>query len=144
MTEKQKRFCDFYIETGNATEAYKKAGYKYSDDNIAGVEGFKLLKHPKIKNFIDERIKIKDKERIASQDEVLEYLSDVMRGKITEECIVVESTGDYMSEAKKIRKEVAPKDRNKAAELLAKRYGLLTENVSLTGEVGVKIVDDIK
>ncbi|HEV9865599.1 TPA: terminase small subunit, partial [Streptococcus pneumoniae] len=48
---KQKRFADEYIISGNATEAYKKAGYRVSSDRVAGVEGHKLLKNPKIKSY---------------------------------------------------------------------------------------------
>ena len=55
---KQKRFADEYIISGNATEAYKKAGYSVSSDRVAGVEGHKLLKNPKIKSYIDERLRI--------------------------------------------------------------------------------------
>ncbi|HGQ3108095.1 TPA: terminase small subunit, partial [Streptococcus pneumoniae] len=62
---KQKRFADEYIISGNATEAYKKAGYRVSSDRVAGVEGHKLLKNPKIKSYIDERLKQLDSEKIA-------------------------------------------------------------------------------
>ena len=61
---KQKRFADEYIISGNATEAYKKAGYSVSSDRVAGVEGHKLLKNPKIKSYIDERLKQLDSEKL--------------------------------------------------------------------------------
>lgn len=143
LNEKQKRFADYYVESGNATESYKRAGY-IAKGNAAEVNSNRLLRNDKVKKYIDSILQQKDKERIADQDEVLQYLTSVLRGTIEEECIVVESVGDYMSEARKIKKQVNPKDRNKAAELLAKRYGLLTENVNLSGEVGVQIIDDIK
>jgi len=124
LTEKQKRFCDYFIELGNATEAYKKAGYAASNANIAGVEGKKLLSNPKLKTYIDNLIAKKDSKRIATQDEVLRYLTTVMRGELTDENIVTENIGDFMSEARIIETKVKPKDRNKAAEMLSKRYGL--------------------
>ena len=49
---KQKAFADYYIELGNATEAYIKAGYKASERKVAEVEGCKLLKNPMIDNYI--------------------------------------------------------------------------------------------
>ena len=51
LTEKQKRFADYYIETGNATQAAVKAGYskKYANTNAN-----KLLQNTTIKNYIDE------------------------------------------------------------------------------------------
>ncbi|MBS5794875.1 MAG: terminase small subunit, partial [Clostridiales bacterium] len=48
-----------------------------------------------------------------------------------EETIVIEGQGDGISKARKIRKEVSPKDRLKAAELLGKRYNLFTDKIQL-------------
>lgn len=48
LTLKQQKFCDEYIISGNATEAYKKAGYAWKSENTAGVNGHKLLKNHKI------------------------------------------------------------------------------------------------
>jgi phage terminase small subunit len=140
LTEKQKRFADYYIETGNASESAIRAGYsKGSAKEIASQNLTKL----NIKSYIEKNIESKDKKRIASQDEVLEYLTSVLRGEIIEECAVTENIGDFRSEARIIEKQVAPKDRNKAAELLAKRYGLLTENLKLGGEGVIKIINNI-
>jgi phage terminase small subunit len=140
LTEKQKRFADYFIELGNATEAYKRAGYSYASDNIAGVEGHKLLKNPKVRAYVDENLGQKDKERIASQDEVLEFLTSVMRGKVIERVPLL--VGQGMQE---LVDNVPPVQvREKAAELLGKRYMLWTDNLKLGGTVGVQIVDDIK
>ena len=81
--------------------------------------------------------------RIAKAEEVLEYLTRVLRGEETEQVIVTENVGDYMSEARTIDKELSAKDRIKAAELLGKRYALFTEKVDVEGNVGVTIIDDI-
>ncbi|EPH91563.1 terminase small subunit domain protein, partial [Enterococcus faecalis F01966] len=53
MTEKQKRFCDFYIETGNATQAAIKAGYSKKTANRIATENLSKLV---IKQYIDERL----------------------------------------------------------------------------------------
>lgn len=139
LTERQKRFIDFYVETGNATEACKKAGYRGKNLDVIASQNL-----GKLSGLINIKLKSKEDERIASQDEVLRYLTSVLRGEVEEECVVVEGVGEGCSRAAKIRKEVTPKDRNKAAELLAKRYGLLKENIELSGSVGVTIVDDVK
>lgn len=136
LSLKQKAFADYYIETGNATESAVRAGYK---SNYANTNTPKLLQNTKIKLYIGERLKLIESERIATAEEVMRYLSSVMRGEIEEECIVVEGYGDGCSSAKSIRKEVSPKDRNKAAELLAKRFGLLKENIELSGDLSIKI-----
>ena len=112
LTERQKRFCDYYIETGNASEAAKRAGYKSKNLNNIGSEN---LAKPYIKKYIDDKMKKKDKKRIADQDEILEFLTSVVRGEITEEKVVDKDTKDF---------KTSPKDRIKAAELLGKRYGL--------------------
>jgi phage terminase small subunit len=66
-----------------------------------------------------------------------------MRGEIEEEQVVTESIGDYQSEARIIAKKVGPKDRNKAAELLGKRYALFKDNLDID-LTGVQIIDDIE
>jgi phage terminase small subunit len=144
LTDKQKAFCDYYIETLNATESYKKAGYKVKNDNTAAVNANRLLRNAKIKSYIDKRLKEIENDRIADAKEVMEYLTAVMRGEVEEEVVVVESTGDYTSEARKIKKQVSVKERNKAAELLGKRYALFTDKVNIDGNVGVQIIDDIE
>lgn len=67
-----------------------------------------------------------------------------MRGEETEETVVVENKGDFISEAKIVKKQVAAKERVKAAELLGKRYMLFTDKVDVSGNLGVVIVDDIE
>lgn len=116
LTIKQQRFADEYIISGNATESYKKAGYRANNDNIAAVEGKKLLRNPKIKPYIDERLKKIESEKTASIKEVMEYLTSVMRGEQTEQ--VLKSAGDYRQEITDI--DVSAKDRLKAADLLNK------------------------
>lgn len=119
LTEKQKRFIDFYVQTGNASEACRMAGYNAKNYDKLGYEN-----KVKLGKFIDEKLKAKADERIATEDEILRYLTSVMRGEITEECIAVEGVGKGFSQVVKIRKEVSPKDRNKATEILSKIYGL--------------------
>lgn len=79
LTEKQKRFVDYFIETGNKTEAARKAGYseKYIHTNAA-----KLLQNTTVKAAIDERLAKMDAERTADSDEVMQFLTTVMRGEL--------------------------------------------------------------
>ncbi|HFI0640500.1 TPA: terminase small subunit [Streptococcus suis] len=125
LTIKQKKFADEYIVSGNATEAYKEAGYRVSNDRVASVEGHKLLRNPKVKTYIDERLKILESEKIATQEEVLSYLTSVMRGQTQEQTLC--SIGELGQQVIDI--EVGAKDRIKAAELLGKRHRLWTDKV---------------
>lgn len=135
LTEKQKQFCDFYIETLNATEAALKAGYSSRTARFIGSEN---LTKPHIQNYIDQRLKELESRRIADAKEVLEYLTAVMRGE-EEETVIV--GGEFGIE--KVKKEPSIRERNKAAELLGKRYALFTEKVDIEGTLGVQIIDDI-
>lgn len=139
LTEKQKRFADYYIETGNATESARRAGYKGKNLNNVASEN---LAKVGVKNYIDEKLKILQDERTASAKEVLEFLTKSMRGELDEEIVVVEGTGDGTSEARKIKKQIGLRERIKSAELLGKRYRLFTDKVEVEGVVPVMIVGE--
>ena len=139
MTAKQQRFCDEYLIDLNATQAAIRAGY--SEKNARNIASENLAK-PNIKAYIDERMAEKESELIASQDEVLKYLSSVMRGNTKSEVVVVENIGDFMSQARTMHKAPDEKERLKAAELLGKRYGLYTEKVNEVVDMELNITVD--
>lgn len=141
MTPKRQRFCDEYLIDMNATQAAIRAGYS---EKTAYSIASEYLNNPEIKDYIAQRMKEKNDELIAKQDEVLRYLTAVMRGHSQAEVIVIEGTGMGCSEARRMRKAPDEKERLKAAELLGKRYGLYTEKVSMDGETKVVIVDDLE
>lgn len=119
LTEKQRRFVDYYVETGNKTEAAKKAGY--SEKTAASI-GDENLRKPAIKAAIDARLRELEGKRIAKADEVMQFLTSTLRGEIKEERVVVEGTGDGRSDARIIRVQVSARDRLEAAKSLLKRY----------------------
>lgn len=136
LNERQRRFCDEYLIDLNATQAAIRAGYS---EKTAGVMAAENLKKPNIKEYISARMAEKEKGLIADQNEVLEYLTAVMRGKTQAEVIVVENTGDFSSRARAVQKAPDEKEKLKAAELLGKRYGLYSEKVDLSGSIPVVI-----
>lgn len=135
LTEKQKRFADYYIETGNATEAAIKAGYSRK---TAKEMGYENLTKPHIKAYIDERIREMDEKRIMKAEEVMQLLTAIARNEVKEEVVVF---GDGMSVIEE--KGISAKDRLKALELIGKRYGLWTDKQQIEGEVQVNIIDNI-
>lgn len=143
MTEKQKRFCDEYLIDLNGTRAYKAAYPSVKSDNVAGANAARLLKNASVRAYLDERLEQLRSERTATAQEVMEYLTSVLRGESTAHVVVVEGMGDGYSEARVIDKLPDEKERLKAAELLGKRFGLFKENVSLDIEP-VVIVNDLK
>lgn len=90
LTEKQKKFADFYIKLGNATQAALDAGYAKRSAQQIGAEN--LLK-PVIKTYIDERMEKLASERIMSAQEILERLSLIASAEITETVVVANSEG---------------------------------------------------
>ena len=126
MTAKQMRFCDEYLIDLNATQAAIRAGYSKKTAKSIGQEN---LTKPDLKTYIEKRMAEKEAALIADQNEVLKYLTSVLRGETQAEIVVVEGTGDGCSEARTMQKAPDEKERLKAAELLGKRYGLYTEKV---------------
>ena len=139
MTAKQKRFCDEYLIDLNATQAAIRAGYSERTAQAIGAEN---LTKPLLKEYIAERMAEKESELIADQDEVLRYLTSVLRGKSRSSGVVVENIGDYCSEAREIEKAPDEKERLKAAELLGKRYGLYTDRIEQDVDMELNIVVD--
>lgn len=139
MTAKQMRFCDEYLIDLNATQAAIRAGYSKKTARKIGQEN---LTKRDIRQYIDTRMAEKESELIADQDEVLRYLTAVMRGESRSSVVVVESLGDFMSEAREMEKAPDEKERLKAAELLGKRYGLYTDRVEQDVDMEVNITVD--
>ena len=139
MTAKQRRFCDEYLIDLNATQAAIRAGYSKKTAYSIGEEN---LKKPELKKYIDSRMSEKESELIADQDEVLKYLTAVMRGQTQAEVVVVENIGDYMSQARTMQKAPDEKERLKAAELLGKRYGLYTDRIEQEVDMDLNITVD--
>lgn len=125
LTEKERIFADEYIKTTNATQSAIKAGYA---ENSASVTGSKMLRKPKVRQYIDAVMNERSKNTIATADEVLEYLTRVMCGE----------------EKDAFGLDVSVADRTKAAELLGKRHMLFTDKVKLDAEIEIDISDRMK
>lgn len=83
LTPKQKAFADYYIECGNAAEAYRKAGYK--NYKSAAVEATKTLRNPKVSAYVLIRQKQIEDSRIADASEIMKYFTSVMRGEVKDQ-----------------------------------------------------------
>ena len=136
MTAKQRLFCDEYLIDMNATQAAIRAKYSKKTAHAIGLEN---LEKPLIKEYIQKRLEEKESRLIAKQDEVLQYLTSVMRGQSQSEIVVVENIGDFTSEARTMKKAPDEKERLKAAELLGKRYALFTEKVERDVDMSLNI-----
>lgn len=139
LNARQKAFCEYYVASGNATEAAIKAGYKEKNARKIGSEN---LTKADIKAYVKELMDKAESERIASAEEVLQNLTAMMRGEIQEEVVVIEGEGDGVSSARIMKKQVSAKERIKAAELLGKRHALFTDKTKIEGTLPVMIVGE--
>lgn len=125
LTEKKKRFAKEYIVDANATAAAKRAGYSAK---TAYSLGQRLLRDVDVRACMDELMAAHESQLVADSDEVLKYLTAVMRGQSKATVVVVESTG-----ARTMEKLPDEREQLKAAELLGRRYGLFTDKVDVSG-----------
>lgn len=139
MTEKQKIFCDEYLIDLNGTRAYKAAYPNIKSDNAAAVRANKLLKKKEIWDYIQQRLDELASKRVAKQQEVMEYLTSVMRGETRSSVLAM--CGEGVQEV--IEKPPDEKESLKAAELLGRRYGMWTEKVEVKNEGEDKKLDAI-
>lgn len=139
MIKRMKDFADFYLETGNIYQSAIKAGYS---ENYAKTNASKLLEKDSVKNYIEEQLEKIKSQRIADVTEVMEYLTKGLRQELEEEVVVVEGTGEGCSDARIIKKKIGIKDSNKCAEMLAKRFGILSDRLSVEGNIPVVIAGD--
>lgn len=136
LTPKQKLFIHEYLIDLNATQAAIRAGYSPKGAKDSGYEN---LRKPLVKAEIEKLMQEKEDSLIAKEDEVLKYLTAVMRGESESEVIVIEGEGEGVSCARKLNKAPDEKEKLKAAELLGKRYGAFTENVDLTADLDINV-----
>lgn len=138
MTEKQKKFADEYIISLNATQAYKKAYSSVKKGDVARANGSRLLANANVRAYIDERLEQLKSERVADQQEVLEFLTAVMRGEVTEPLLVLD--GDGYQKVMDAKPNVST--RKSAAVDLGKRYGLFVDKQEVTQRtVEIKVGD---
>lgn len=126
LTAKQQRFVEEYLINPNATQAAIKAGYSVK---TAYSQGQRMLKNVEVKTYINEQLECLHNEKTADAQEVLEYLTAVMRGQHTEQTLQL--IGEGVQKITDIG--VSAKERLKAAELIGKRYGIFQDKVEVSG-----------
>ena len=155
LTDKQRRFCDEYLVDLNATQAAIRAGYSKRTARQTGTEN---LSKPYIKEYIEKRMAEKEAALIADQDEVLRYLTAVMRREKCDSVVVTlsQELSKYLPDEngtmrKQTIKDETPKiveipallkDANKAAELLGKAHGMFADKLDVSGDMELNISID--
>ena len=128
LTPKQKAFADYYIQSGNAAEAARKAGYSEKTARFAGAEN---LTKANIQAYMSERMQPDEEKRIADADEVMRFYSAVMRGEVKDSFGL----------------DAALADRLKAGDALMRRLQVVADRKALqdndSGSAGVVILPPI-
>ncbi len=122
LTNKQINFALAYTESNNITQSAIKAGYS---PKTASVQGCNLLKNIKVAEYIQAIMERLESDKIADIQEVMEYLTSVMRGEVKDQFDM----------------DVSVQDRTRAAGELARRLDVKAKNLNV--ECAVTIVDDI-
>lgn len=128
---KWESFCLHYAKTGNASEAYRLAGYKTKNERSIYSNCNRLLKNDDIKARLAELAAETASAEIANISEIQKRLTSILRGEVQEEQIVIEGCGDGVSEARVMQRKPQLKDVIKAGETLAKMQGGFDNTVKL-------------
>jgi len=117
LTARQKRFADAVLAEVQPDDAYRLAGYREENATAAAR---RLLKAPTVQAYIAQKKTEKTDHTVADSDEILRFLTAVLRGEVGSE-----------------------KERMRAAELLGKRQGLFSDKAIPEAVTEVVIVDDL-
>ena len=139
---KQERFCLEYAKSGNQRQAYLKAGYKCRNDETADANASRLLRNDKVKARLAELAEEVKNASIADITEMQQILTTIIRQEREEEVVVVESVGDFMSEARKINKKPAIKDIINAINSLGKMQGAFVDKVEVDADISPVVIKD--
>jgi phage terminase small subunit len=139
MTDNQRKFADEYLIDCNAARAYMAAYTRVKNNVTAAALAARLMKKENIRAYIEEKLEEISSAKVADVQEVMEYLTSVMRGESTAEIVVVEGEGDGISSARRMSKAPDERERLKAAELLGKRYAIFSDKLNMEGALPVVI-----
>ena len=128
LTQKQQRFVDEYIISGNATQAAIRAGYSKKTARFVGAEN---LTKPNIKDELEKRNAEIKSQKTMDMQEVMERLAAIARGETVEQQVTNKGTVV----------EIEPKisDQIRAMELIGKRYGAWTDKKEVTGGLEINV-----
>ena len=140
LTVKQQAFADYYIELGNATQAYLQAYPNVKKEETARANGSRLLTNANVKAYIDERMEEMASKRIADATEVMETLTAILRGEANAAALKGVGGGE-----EELIDDMPPtmSERIRAAELIGKRYALFTERQEINANITPVFIDDI-
>lgn len=130
LTQKQQRFVDEYIISGNATQSYLKAGYKVSE-SVAATNASKMLRNAKVKAELERRMNEIRASKVMTMQQVMERLTKMAYGEIKEEQVT--------NKGEVVLTRTKNSDQIRAMELIGKRYGAWTDKKEVTGGLEINV-----
>jgi len=159
VSPKRERFCEEYLIDLNQTQAAIRAGYS---PKTAKSIAHELMQVPSIRSRIDTALAERSKRTGINADRVLRELArmafvnakdvidldsaTIKSGAVKDDTAAIMSVKVKTfptSDGEGVEREIRIADKLKALELLGRHLSMFTDNLNLTGEVGVQIIDDI-
>ena len=127
LTQRQIRFVQDFMKSNNVTQAAIRAGYS---KKTASVQGSRLLTNVKVAEYVDSINERQESDKIADIQEVMEYLTSVMRGEAKDQFDL----------------DASLSERTRAASELAKRLDVRAKTLNIEGAVNIidNIPDDVE
>ncbi len=152
LTAKQKIFADEYLIDLNATRAYKVAYPKVKKDETAAANSSRMLRNDKVEDYIQKRMKDREKRTEITQDMVLKELAKIGFADVTD-FVTIENKGilrvvevkptdemprDKMGAIAGIKEgangiEIKLNDKGKALELIGRHLGMFKDKLEVSG-----------
>lgn len=102
---REAKFIDEYIASGNQRQSVIRAGYDCGkDEEFAGQVANRLLGRAYIADEISYRMEQHKSEKIADRDEIMQFFTDMMRGKILDQFDLPTTNGDKIKAACELAK----------------------------------------
>ena len=140
LSVKQEKFCLEYAKSGNQRQAYLLAGYNVKSDETADANASRLLRNAKVKARLAELAEEAKNASIADIVEMQQTLTAIIRKQMTEEVIVVESVGDFITQARKMDKEPSIKDIINAITILGKIQGAFSSKLEIDADLSPIVI----
>lgn len=102
---REAKFINEYIASGNQRQSVIRAGYDCGkDEEFAGQVANRLLGRAYIANEISYRMEQHKNEKIADREEIMQFFTDMMRGKILDQFDLPTTNGDKIKAACELAK----------------------------------------
>ncbi len=133
LNSKQKNAADNFIKIGDKKDALLMAGY--NSGTVKGNFGEEFFERENVREYIKDRVSGEESLKIADEEEIMVYLTRLLRGKITEEVVVNKEL---------VSKPPTLRERSKAAELLGRHYGLYRKREKSVKAEGIEVKVDVE